>query len=47
MTQVLTEQEQELTSLESETRKFLDEDVARLNDAAAKLSVPFVITGQR
>jgi hypothetical protein len=47
MTHVLEEQEKELASLESETRTFLGQDVARINDAAAKLNVPFVVTQPR
>ncbi len=43
MTQVLTEQEKELTRLESETKKFLSADVASLNQRATQVSVPYVI----
>jgi photosystem II stability/assembly factor-like uncharacterized protein len=43
MTQVLTEQEQELTRLESETKTFLSTDVASLNQRATEVSVPYVI----
>ena len=43
MTQVLTEQEQELTGLEAETKTFLSTDVASLNQRATQVSVPYVI----
>jgi photosystem II stability/assembly factor-like uncharacterized protein len=43
MTQVLAEQEKELAQLERETQAFIQRDVAPINEAAAKLSLPFVI----
>jgi hypothetical protein len=43
MTQVLTEQEKELAALESETRQFFSGDVARINQRATQLNLPFVI----
>ena len=43
MTQVLTEQEQELAQLDAEARQFITGDVAALNQRATQLSVPFVI----
>jgi hypothetical protein len=43
MEQVLAEQERELAALERETHGFLQADVAALNDAAARLSLPFVV----
>jgi photosystem II stability/assembly factor-like uncharacterized protein len=43
MTQVLAEQEKELSALEAETKAFLSGDVASLNQRASQLSVPFVI----
>jgi photosystem II stability/assembly factor-like uncharacterized protein len=43
MTQVLTEQEKELTALESETKAFLSSDVASINQRASQLSMPFVV----
>jgi hypothetical protein len=47
MTQVLTEQEQELASLESETKAFLSTDVASLNQRATAVSVPYVVLKDR
>jgi hypothetical protein len=47
MTQVLTEQEQELSSLESETKAFLSTDVASLNQRATTVNVPYVILKDR
>jgi hypothetical protein len=43
MTQVLAEQEKELTTLESDTKAFLSGDVASINQRASQLSVPFVV----
>jgi photosystem II stability/assembly factor-like uncharacterized protein len=43
MRQVLAEQEQELEALSRETDEFLRQDVAPLNEMAAKLAVGFVI----
>jgi photosystem II stability/assembly factor-like uncharacterized protein len=43
MTQVLTEQEQELTTLESETKAFLASDVAALNQRATQVGVGYVV----
>jgi len=47
MTQVLAEQEQELASLESETKAFLSNDVASLNQRATTVSVPYVVLKDR
>ena len=47
MQQVLAEQERELAALAGETRRFLRDDVEPLNAAAARLSLPFVITEGR
>jgi len=47
MTQVLTEQEQELSGLESETKAFLSTDVASLNQRATTVNVPYVILKDR
>jgi hypothetical protein len=43
MMQVLVEQEKELTALETETKQFMDADVASINQRASRLGVPFVI----
>ena len=43
MTQVLAEQEKELAALETETKQFLSGDVAKINQRATQLNVPFVI----
>jgi hypothetical protein len=43
MTQVLAEEEKDLTALEAETRQFFTGDVAKINQRAAQLNVPFVI----
>ena len=43
MTKVLAEQEKELEGLGSETHEFLAGDVAKINQRAAQLNVPFVI----
>jgi hypothetical protein len=42
MKQVLEEQEKELDALSRETDQFVRQDVAQLNELAAKLSMPFV-----
>jgi len=47
MTQVLTEQEQELASLESQTKAFLTTDVASLNQRATEVNVPYVVLKDR
>jgi photosystem II stability/assembly factor-like uncharacterized protein len=44
MMQVLVEQEKELAALEGETKQFLSADVTRINQRAAQLNLPFVIT---
>ena len=46
MQQVLTEQEKELLALETETRQFMEADVASINQRASRLSVPFVVIRQ-
>jgi photosystem II stability/assembly factor-like uncharacterized protein len=43
MTQVLTELEKELAALETETKQFLSGDVAKINQRAAQLNLPFVV----
>jgi photosystem II stability/assembly factor-like uncharacterized protein len=43
MTQVLTEQEKELAALETETKQFISGDVAKINQRATQLNLPFVI----
>jgi photosystem II stability/assembly factor-like uncharacterized protein len=43
MQQVLELQEKELTELAAETDAFIQKDVAPINDAAARLSLPFVV----
>jgi photosystem II stability/assembly factor-like uncharacterized protein len=43
MTQVLTEQEKELGTLEAETQQFFAGDVAKINKGATQLNLPFVI----
>jgi hypothetical protein len=43
MTQVIAEQEKELAQLTRQTQEFLDEDVASLNAAAARLGLTFLI----
>jgi photosystem II stability/assembly factor-like uncharacterized protein len=43
MTQVLTEQEKELAALETETKQFISGDVAKINQRATRLNLPFVI----
>jgi hypothetical protein len=43
MTQVLAEQEKELTSLEAETKQFLSTEVAAINQRASQLGLGFVI----
>jgi hypothetical protein len=43
MMQVLVEQEKELTALETETKQFMDADVASINQRATRLSVPYVV----
>ena len=44
MTQVLAEQEKELSELEAETKAFLSGEVTQINQRAAQLNLPFVIT---
>ena len=44
MTQVLVEQEKELAALDTETKQFLSGDVAKINQRATQLNLPFVIT---
>jgi len=43
MTQVLSDEEKELASLEADTNQFLSNDVSALNQRAAQLNVPFVV----
>jgi photosystem II stability/assembly factor-like uncharacterized protein len=43
MTQVLAEEEKELAALEGETKQFMSGDIARINQRAAQLNLPFVI----
>ncbi len=43
MTQVLTEQEKELVTLEAETKQFLSTDVASINQRASQLGLAYVI----
>src|SRR5262249_12366740 len=43
MTQVLTEEETYLGTLDAETKHLLDNDVATLNSRASELRVPFVV----
>jgi photosystem II stability/assembly factor-like uncharacterized protein len=43
MTQVLAEEEKELTALEAETQAFISSDVASLNQRATQANVPYVI----
>ena len=43
MTQVLADEEKDLTALEAETHQFFTSDVAKINQRAAQLNVPFVI----
>jgi hypothetical protein len=43
MTQVLGEQEKELAALWAETQQFISGDVARINQRASQLNLPFVI----
>jgi hypothetical protein len=43
MTQVLSGQEKELASLESETKQFLATDVAAINQRASQLGLAYVI----
>jgi hypothetical protein len=43
MTQVLADEEKELSSLEADTTQFLSNDVSKLNERAAQLNVPFVV----
>jgi hypothetical protein len=43
MTQVLGEQEKELATLDSETKQFISDEVAKINQRAAQLSLQFVI----
>jgi photosystem II stability/assembly factor-like uncharacterized protein len=47
MMQVLAEQERELTALETETKQFMDADVASINQRATRLSVPYVVIKQQ
>jgi len=44
MMQVLAEEEKALAALEGETRQFISGDVAKINQRAAQLNVPFVVT---
>ena len=46
MTQVLAEQEKELAALETETKQFMDADVASINQRATRLNVPYVVIKQ-
>jgi len=46
MMQVLVDQEKELTALETETKQFMDADVASINQRASRLGVPFVVVKQ-
>ena len=43
MTQVLAEQEKELTALTAQTQQFITGEVAKINQRAAQLNLPFVI----
>jgi hypothetical protein len=43
MTQVLAEEEKELTGLEAETKQFLSTDVASINQRASQLGLAYVI----
>jgi photosystem II stability/assembly factor-like uncharacterized protein len=43
MTQVLEEEEKELAALEGDTKQFMDVDLAKINQRASQLNVPFVI----
>ena len=43
MTQVLADLENDLSRLESETKQFVGGDIAKINQRAAQLNVPFVI----
>jgi hypothetical protein len=43
MTQVLEAQEKELAALEADTKQFLSNDVARLNQRAAQMNLTHVI----
>jgi photosystem II stability/assembly factor-like uncharacterized protein len=43
MMQVLAEEEKDLAALETETKQFMSADVARINQRAAQLNLPFVI----
>jgi photosystem II stability/assembly factor-like uncharacterized protein len=47
MQQVLDKQEQELTALGADTRRFVDGDIAAINQRAAALGLPFVIAGAK
>jgi hypothetical protein len=47
MTQVLAEQERELSALEAETKQFIDADVASINQRASRLGVPYVVVKQQ
>src|SRR5213076_1912100 len=47
MMQVLVEQEKELSALETETKQFLDADVASIHQRATRLGVPFVVVKQQ
>jgi hypothetical protein len=46
MMQVLVDQEKELSALETETKQFLDADVASINQRATRLNVPYVVIKQ-
>ncbi len=46
MMQVLVDQEKELSSLETETKQFMDADVASINQRATRLNVPYVVIKQ-
>jgi hypothetical protein len=43
MTQVLADQEKELAALAAETQQFISGDVAKINQRASQLNLPFVI----
>ncbi|MDQ2913945.1 MAG: hypothetical protein M3T56_11900 [Chloroflexota bacterium] len=43
MTQVLAEQEKELATLSAETQQFMSGDVAKINQRAAQMNVPFIL----
>ena len=43
MMQVLVEEEKDLAALEAETQQFMTVDVAKINQRAAALNMPFVV----